>query len=141
MKKLVGILTVILSAQTGFAGQFAPGTKIQCGGQPGTGFVLEVHEFDVPRVAPYDDAIITFEKGQHNWKWLQLAAYNQGALTSQHVYNILGGGQLLISESVRMGRGGCGRGSCDFLGNSKAINAKLTTSYGQQHGYACKKIQ
>lgn len=139
MKKTIYMLLVLLSFGMAKAAPFPANTKINCFNQQSLVFTVNVFGKATPRVAPFDDATITFQQGKYNWHWLQLVSFVDGGIISQHNYAIYGGGKLTISETLKGGIGGCGRRLCDDDFGLKVLSAKLTAINGQQYVYTCTK--
>lgn len=114
-------------------------TTYQCSGVDNPGFVVQTLGGKVPRVTPFDDATLQFADDKSHWDWMQLVSKQEGTLNAQYIYNLMLGGQLTISESVFVGRGGCGRGDCELPSSRKTISAKLVNAHGQESYYSCTK--
>lgn len=70
--------------------------------------------------------------------WLWLLSSDGGYLNSQTKYKTMDGGTLTVSEQVLIGRGGCGRGSCD--NNQKIISAYYISPSADEFIYDCNEI-
>ncbi|MNJ92524.1 hypothetical protein D3C87_101960 [compost metagenome] len=70
--------------------------------------------------------------------WLWLISSDGGYLNSQTKYKTMNGGTLTVSEQVLIGRGGCGRGSCD--NNQKLISAYYISPSADEFIYDCNEI-
>jgi hypothetical protein len=137
MNKLLTFIVILCGFHLAEAKAFDPGSQINCWNHEGHRFSIEIKKGGTLRVAPYDDAIIRFESGAYNWHWMKLESSNIGRLISQYTYKILSGGDLIVSETVKLGRGGCGRGLCEDNFEKKVLAAKLISSFGQASLYAC----
>lgn len=70
--------------------------------------------------------------------WLWKISSEGGYLSSQTKFKTMNGGVLTVSEQVLMGRGGCGRGSCD--NHFKIISAYFIAPNSEEYLYDCNKI-
>lgn len=140
MKKTIYMLLALMSLQGAKAAPFPAGTEIKCFQNQQQVFVVKTGDKFPPRVAPFDDAILSFTQGKNDWHWLQLASYKEGALGAQHSYKLYAGGQLLISEVLKSGIG-CGRRICDNELGPKVLHATLIGINGQQNVFSCLKTK
>lgn len=127
----------ILTASFGSTYAANPLNNVECSNQETT-FKL-IHDGN-PRngaIAQVSDVQGEFPFGG---AWLWLVSEDEGFLSSQTKYKTMNGGILTVSEQVIMGRGGCGRGSCDS--QFKIITAHYLTKNvtGDEYLYDCHKI-
>lgn len=69
---------------------------------------------------------------------LLLTFFHKGYFNSQAKYTSMEGGTLTVSEQLFIGRGGCGRASCND--ELKIINAHYESTSGDEFYYECKNI-
>ena len=112
-------------------------TQIQCNNQQGEGFLLTLLEANKFSKTPYDDAALTFVQGLKKTYGLQLIDDKKGGLFTQKIYNVSGGGQLTLAQTVKIGSNHCGRAGCHDDPKTNSIVAKVTTLSGQNYVYSC----
>lgn len=76
---------------------------------------------------------LPFEEGR-----LSMIEIKDGYMSTTTKYKTMDGGVLTISEETLMGRGGCGRGSCE--NQPKIISAQFVNMNGDEFYYGCSKI-
>lgn len=135
MKSIFSVLTMLLLVQSANASRpFLPGTTITCKSSHGSGFELKVISW---RASPYDDAIVTFDDGSHNFQWLQWnrTSSERGPHLFHH-YTSQYGHHIVITENWVPGNNSCRGGPCGPIGHAE-ITARMDQKDGPTSHYSC----